>query len=379
MTTISLINATVIDGSGADPFTATIDIVDERIVAVRRDAARPVRGRVPASGPDVADTTVIDCAGRTVMPGLTEAHCHISFNNIVSMEAVVAIQPEDHALISLRNAQMLMERGFTSLYSAAAAKPRLDVAVRNAIAERAVRRAAHPRRQPGDLALGQPRRHRQQLSPAAAQPRLRDHRRRRGRIHQGGAACRPRRRRQPQDQRLRRPRLGPHARRRHDDGDQPRTRSRRWSRWRARAGSWSRPIARAPKGVKMCVRHGVQVDLPRGPCRRGGARHAGGGARPRLRRAGARPAADHAARGRRLRHQVAGVALCEPRTGTGDDAGLHARPPQARRPRPARRRLRRLRHQPDGHQRPRPRTLRRFPRLLADGGAGRGDEITAAN
>ncbi len=67
------------------------------------------------------------------MPGLTEAHCHISFDNIVSMEAVVATQPEDHALISLRNAQMLMERGFTSLYSAAAAKPRLDVAVRDAI------------------------------------------------------------------------------------------------------------------------------------------------------------------------------------------------------------------------------------------------------
>jgi len=67
------------------------------------------------------------------MPGLTEAHCHISFNDIRSMHEVVAIQPEDHVLISLRNAQMLMERGFTSLYSAAAAKPRLDVAVRDAI------------------------------------------------------------------------------------------------------------------------------------------------------------------------------------------------------------------------------------------------------
>lgn len=130
MTTISMVNATVIDGSGADPFPATIDVVDERIVAVTRQegaSAGPTRG---AS----ADAAVIDCTGRTVMPGLTEAHCHISFNDIVSMEAVVAIQPEDHALISLANAQMLMERGFTSLYSAAAAKPRLDVAVRNAIA-----------------------------------------------------------------------------------------------------------------------------------------------------------------------------------------------------------------------------------------------------
>ena len=91
------------------------------------------RPAVSRTGTGAADATVIDCAGRTVMPGLTEAHCHISFNDIVSMEAVVAIQPEDHAILSLRNAQLLMERGFTSLYSAAAAKPRLDVAVRDAI------------------------------------------------------------------------------------------------------------------------------------------------------------------------------------------------------------------------------------------------------
>ena len=128
MTRISLTNARVIDGSGADPFTATIDVVDHRIVAVRRDGEAATSGAAIEPG-----TEVIDCAGRTVMPGLTEAHCHISFDNVVSMEAVVATQPEDHALISLKNAQMLMERGFTSLYSAAAAKPRLDVAVRNAI------------------------------------------------------------------------------------------------------------------------------------------------------------------------------------------------------------------------------------------------------
>jgi len=79
-------------------------------------------------------TSIVDCDGCTVMPGLTEAHCHISFNDIRAMTDVVAIQPEDHVLISLRNAQLLMERGFTSLYSAAAAKPRLDVAVRDAIA-----------------------------------------------------------------------------------------------------------------------------------------------------------------------------------------------------------------------------------------------------
>ncbi len=62
---------------------------------------------------------------------MTEAHCHISFNDLASMEQAVNTQPEDHALNSLANAQMLLQRGFTSLFSAASAKPRLDVAVRD--------------------------------------------------------------------------------------------------------------------------------------------------------------------------------------------------------------------------------------------------------
>lgn len=129
MQALRLVNASVFDGSGAPPFTAAIDVENGRIASVLPMAENPAR----AAAPPAPGTTLVDCAGCTVMPGLTEAHCHISFNDIRSMNEVVAIQPEDHVLISLRNAQMLMERGFTSLYSAAAAKPRLDVAVRDAI------------------------------------------------------------------------------------------------------------------------------------------------------------------------------------------------------------------------------------------------------
>ncbi len=76
---------------------------------------------------------VIDCAGYTLLPGLTEAHCHISFNNLTSIYSAVEIQPEDHSLVALANAQLLLSCGFTSLFSAASAKPRVDVAVRDAI------------------------------------------------------------------------------------------------------------------------------------------------------------------------------------------------------------------------------------------------------
>ena len=129
MTITSLVNAMVFDGSSGELVAATVTIEDDRILAVVPDSVATAR----AVDPRAQDATVIDCAGCTVMPGLTEAHCHISFNNIRSMSDVVAIQPEDHSILSLRNARMLMERGFTSLYSAAAAKPRLDVAVRDAI------------------------------------------------------------------------------------------------------------------------------------------------------------------------------------------------------------------------------------------------------
>jgi imidazolonepropionase-like amidohydrolase len=129
MTAVRLINASVFDGSGSEPFAGTVTIEGDRIASVVPARGSPGQPPAPASPGE----TVIDCAGCTLMPGLTEAHCHISFNDIRSMNEVVAIQPEDHVLISLRNAQMLMERGFTSLYSAAAAKPRLDVAVRDAI------------------------------------------------------------------------------------------------------------------------------------------------------------------------------------------------------------------------------------------------------
>ena len=68
-----------------------------------------------------------------MLPGLTEAHCHISFNNLTSIYSAVEIQPEDHSLVALANAQLLLRCGFTSLFSAASAKPRVDVAVRDAI------------------------------------------------------------------------------------------------------------------------------------------------------------------------------------------------------------------------------------------------------
>jgi imidazolonepropionase-like amidohydrolase len=116
-------NASIIDASGAPPFRGTVTVEGTKIAAV-------TRAQEAAFAPG---EEVIDCTGYTLLPGLTEAHCHISFNNLTSIYSAVEIQPEDHSLIALANAQLLLQRGFTSLFSAASAKPRVDVAVRDAI------------------------------------------------------------------------------------------------------------------------------------------------------------------------------------------------------------------------------------------------------
>jgi imidazolonepropionase-like amidohydrolase len=58
----------------------------------------------------------------------------LSFIDQSTPHALSAIPVEEHLLLSLRHARLYLDHGFTSAFSAAATKPRLDVVVRNAIA-----------------------------------------------------------------------------------------------------------------------------------------------------------------------------------------------------------------------------------------------------
>src|ERR1700733_10212091 len=97
-------NASIIDASGAPPFRGTVTVDGTKIAAVTRS---------PQEAPAAPGEEVIDCTGMTLLPGLTVAHCHISFNNLTSIYSAVEIQPEDHSLIALANAQLLLRCGFT--------------------------------------------------------------------------------------------------------------------------------------------------------------------------------------------------------------------------------------------------------------------------
>src|SRR5690606_9402441 len=112
-------NVRILDGASPDSFGGEVLVVRGRIEAVARAPARLPRG----------DAEVIDGGGRVLMPGLVEAHAHLSFHGARDLFEFVRIPVEEHLLITLENAKTLLDHGFTSCFSAAAAKPRLDVVV----------------------------------------------------------------------------------------------------------------------------------------------------------------------------------------------------------------------------------------------------------
>jgi imidazolonepropionase-like amidohydrolase len=116
-------NVRIFDGSGELPYFGEVLIQGNRIKHVGRGSRT-----IPNNG-----HTVIDGAGATLMPGLTEAHTHLSWNNAASLDAIFRMPPEEHTLFSANVAKTYIDMGWTSCVGAAAAKPRLDVVIRNAI------------------------------------------------------------------------------------------------------------------------------------------------------------------------------------------------------------------------------------------------------
>lgn len=123
MSRVLFLGASVLDGTGRAPFTGDVLVEGNRIAAV-----------APAGtlqSPTALQT--VACSGMTLMPGLVEPHAHLSFVDQATPFAFQAIPVEEHLLLTLKHARLYLDCGFTSCFSAAATKPRLDVVARNAI------------------------------------------------------------------------------------------------------------------------------------------------------------------------------------------------------------------------------------------------------
>ncbi len=115
----------IFDGSGGGLFPGEVLVRGTRIAAV-------VRGdeRLPRDG-----ATVVEGGGRTLMPGMVEAHGHLTWPT--SVERVInTMKPlpiETHMLVTAQNARITLDHGFTSVYSAGSLGERIEPALRDMI------------------------------------------------------------------------------------------------------------------------------------------------------------------------------------------------------------------------------------------------------
>jgi imidazolonepropionase-like amidohydrolase len=85
----------------------------------------------PASASPAADATTINLPNATVLPGLIDAHTHLTFNPSFGYETLGISIPRE-ALIGAHNARVTLEAGFTTVRNVGA-RGYSDVALRDAI------------------------------------------------------------------------------------------------------------------------------------------------------------------------------------------------------------------------------------------------------
>lgn len=107
--------ARLVDGTGADP-------VDDAVVVVEDETIVQVGGTAPSGGTDV------DLSGATLMPGLIDAHAHLTLLDVgdVAFERMSAAVA---AAQIFRNCELALQAGFTTVRDAGGADAGLVIAV----------------------------------------------------------------------------------------------------------------------------------------------------------------------------------------------------------------------------------------------------------
>ena len=116
-------NVRIFDGTSRKTRAGEVRVAGNRIAALAKKGERLSRD----------GAALIDGEGMTLMPGLVNTHCHPSFTNYADIQELGDLPVEEHAIRAAANAKLLLDSGFTAFVSAAASKPRLDIALRNMI------------------------------------------------------------------------------------------------------------------------------------------------------------------------------------------------------------------------------------------------------
>ena len=99
-------NGTIVDGTGAAPRSGAVLVEGDKITAIGEEAGRRATG----------EATRIDARGMTVMPGLIDAHVHLSFDDAQSNAEIFFHRRNAlSALVAAHNARKVVRAGVTSI------------------------------------------------------------------------------------------------------------------------------------------------------------------------------------------------------------------------------------------------------------------------
>jgi imidazolonepropionase-like amidohydrolase len=118
-------NGTLIDGSGRDPVTNTLVVVEGNRISYVGRADGLVR-------PETPDDTVIDATGQFILPGLIDAHCHVSLHQGAVPGEMYTSSAEFCTLWAAHSISRVLRAGVTSI-AVPGGKWFTDVTVREAV------------------------------------------------------------------------------------------------------------------------------------------------------------------------------------------------------------------------------------------------------
>lgn len=119
-------NIRLFDGTGTALQPAEVLVADDRIARVVRGEESPI---------DEPADLVIDGRGMTLMPGMVEAHAHLTWaSSVEKIYHQFILPPEELKVAAWRNARVLLDHGFTSAYSAGALGDGIESELARAIA-----------------------------------------------------------------------------------------------------------------------------------------------------------------------------------------------------------------------------------------------------
>jgi imidazolonepropionase-like amidohydrolase len=119
-------NARLVDGTGRPAQDGTTLVIEGDTL---------VHAGPPETGDRPGEAVTLDVGGRTIIPGLVEAHLHLSYNNVKQIADLdLNCPPEYSTLVSAKNAELVLHCGYTAARSAGSVHA-VDVALKRAITE----------------------------------------------------------------------------------------------------------------------------------------------------------------------------------------------------------------------------------------------------